>query len=108
MLRRITVMPQKRNIEVVSGENLRQILLREGLAADAPCGGNGSCGKCKVLIDGCEALACRTTVDRDMTVTLPKVENARILTEGVAGTGEVSPQQGCCLAFALARPAPGL
>ena len=40
---------------------------------DAPCGGNGRCGKCKVRLSptGEEVLACRTYVNGDMDVYLP-------------------------------------
>lgn len=79
----ITVMPQQQRIEAAAGENLLQVLRRAGISVQAPCGGNGSCGKCKVLVDGQEALACHTIIDRDMTVTLPPSKTAEILTDGI-------------------------
>ena len=72
MLHRITVLPQKLNIRAEAGRNLLEVLREAGLSLNAPCGGSGTCGKCKVLIDGNAQLACHTTVDRDMTVTLPE------------------------------------
>ena len=36
---------------------------------EAPCNGNGTCGKCLVLIDGEEVLACRTVLTRDTEIT---------------------------------------
>ena len=58
---------------------------------DAPCGGNGTCGKCKVIVDGQEVLACKTAVDRDMTVTLSHQKEMKILLS--AGEGESGPEQ---------------
>lgn len=37
-------------------------------APEAPCGGNGTCKKCLVLVDGQEVLACRTAVTGNCTV----------------------------------------
>ena len=35
------------------GENLLDVARKTNVAIDAPCGGNASCGKCKVkLVDG--------------------------------------------------------
>lgn len=99
MLHRITVLPQKRNIEAAAGENLLQVLRRTGLTVDAPCGGNGSCGKCKVVIDGKEVLACQTRIDRAMTVTLPDAETVNILTGGAMLPAVHSQEEGFLLAF---------
>ena len=99
MLHQITVLPQKQNIEAASGENLLRVLVRAGLAVDAPCGGNRSCGKCKVRIDGEEALACRTEVHRDMTVELPGGAGLRVLTEGIETGLTVTGKDGYGLAF---------
>ncbi len=67
---RVTLLPDNRILQAETGENLRAILARAGLI-DAPCGGQGTCGKCQVTIDGRQVLACRTSVDRDLTLTLP-------------------------------------
>ena len=63
-----------------SGTTLFALLRTHGLAPEAPCGGHGACGKCGVLVDGKKKLACRTMIDRDLTVTLPERFRARILT----------------------------
>ena len=84
MLHRITVLPQKLNIRAEAGRNLLEVLREAGISLNAPCGGSGTCGKCKVLIDGHAQLACHTTVDRDMTVTLPNAGADTILTRGPA------------------------
>lgn len=97
---RITVLPQQRNIDAPAGASLLQILRGAGLAPDAPCGGKGSCGKCKVLLDGQEVLACQTAVNADMVVTLPQSGARQILTAGMAVQTAVQPlREGYFLAF---------
>ena len=56
-----------------------------GLVPDAPCGGQGKCGKCRVKLDGREVLACQAKAEGDCTVeTLVSEEkNAKILNEGL-------------------------
>lgn len=77
----IRILPGDREILARKGDNLMQ-RLRQGQAhLDAPCGGRGSCGKCRVELDGQEVLACQITVDRNMTVKLPREEQAVILTK---------------------------
>ena len=95
----ITVMPKKQNIHAFAGENLLQALRSAGFFVNATCGGNGSCGKCKVLVDGKEVLACQTIVDQDMTVTLPTAKAEHILTEGIGFRSAVSCKNGFSLAF---------
>jgi len=69
---------------VAAGTTLLQVQRDAGLSPDAPCGGKGICGKCRVTADGTEVLACQTIVDRDMTVVLPKNKEKQILTHGVS------------------------
>ena len=69
MTYQVTVLPQNEVLNVQEGTGLLEALRRAGLAPDAPCGGNGTCGKCKVSVDGRQVLSCQTTVDRDMIVT---------------------------------------
>ena len=65
------------------GMNLLEAERKAGLMPDAPCGGQGKCGKCRVKIDGKVVLACKTVVDRDMEVdTLKGDSGYEILTEG--------------------------
>jgi len=80
----IRVLPEDRILNAPHGANLLEILRDAGLHPDAPCGGRGTCGKCRVDVDGVSCLSCRTIVDRDMTVTLPHSGNAVILTSGVS------------------------
>lgn len=40
-------------VQAEQGENLLELAMRCGVAIDAPCAGNGTCGKCRVkLISG--------------------------------------------------------
>ena len=70
-------------LDAKEGEVLLHVLRDHGLGVDAPCGGGGKCGKCKVRVDGEEKLACQTRVDRDMTVELPDSGKAEVLTAGL-------------------------
>ncbi len=81
-----------------SGENLLAVLRREGFVVLSPCGGNGTCGKCKVKARGMLSpltetekrflteetiqsgvrLACQTTIEGDFEIEL---FDAEIMTE---------------------------
>jgi uncharacterized 2Fe-2S/4Fe-4S cluster protein (DUF4445 family) len=78
----ITVLPSGQIIPGSKGEDLLTCLRRAGFAPKAPCGGNGTCGKCKVLIDGTEVLACKTIIETDLIVTLSDCSFHQILVEG--------------------------
>ncbi len=54
------------------GERLSDVLIKNGMSVEHPCGGRGVCGKCTVLVDGREELSCRYEVRSDITVTLPE------------------------------------
>jgi len=60
--------------EGIPGEALLTRIAADGVFVDAPCGGQGKCGKCLVRLgrqDGEEVLACRTYIDGDLDVYLP-------------------------------------
>lgn len=80
---KIRIAGQKVEIQADPGTVLLHALREAGLAQDAPCGGRGTCGKCKVYADGREVLACQTEVDRDMEVALPPKEQLNILQAGI-------------------------
>lgn len=73
------------SVFVEEGTTLLQAEIAAGLVPDAPCGGQGKCGKCRVLLDGKEVLACQTKVEKDCTVSpLPgEKKKAQILNEGL-------------------------
>ena len=81
----VTFLPAGITVPVEPGTTLLQAERLAGLSPNAPCGGKGTCGKCKVTTRaGAIVLACQTIVDRDMTVTLPECSAAQILTGGIA------------------------
>ena len=81
-------------VECNKGDNLLEIARRANVAIDAPCGGNGSCGKCRVqLVEGeLESmqsrhisgeeyaagwrLSCCSKVVGDATVMVPDIASA--------------------------------
>ena len=55
------------SIEVPVGISVLEAEIRAGLAPDAPCGGQGTCGKCLVKVDGKPVLACQTKVEKGLS-----------------------------------------
>lgn len=55
-----------------NGEKLSDILIKNNLRQEHPCGGRGTCGKCTVLIDGQKELSCQYRVTKDINVILPQ------------------------------------
>ena len=51
------------------GELLSDILIRNGKSVPHPCGGKGTCRKCKILVDGREELSCQYRVSGDVSVS---------------------------------------
>lgn len=79
----VTILPSGVSCTVVEGTTLLQALIKAGLHPDAPCGGKGTCGKCRVMLHGKEVLACQNIVSEDLTVTYDSPSKGnRILTQG--------------------------
>jgi uncharacterized 2Fe-2S/4Fe-4S cluster protein (DUF4445 family) len=76
-----------REIETELGEVLLNALRNNGFDIYAPCGGNGTCGKCKVLIKG-EGIvtSCIFTVYDSLELVLPDKREANVLVEQHAHT----------------------
>ncbi len=88
----VTVLPGGRILQAAPGQDLLSLLRREGLVSSAPCGGHGSCGKCRVRIQDREVLSCQTKVTGPVTVTLPQPGNSdRVVTWGVSAFAPVDP-----------------
>ena len=86
---KVTFLPDHIVREVEAGTTIMQAAISAGLKIDAPCGGNGKCGKCKVKVTtsaGTEVmLACTTEVTEDISVELSaKTEGHRILMGGIS------------------------
>lgn len=91
---------KNRKITVPTGTILLDALKQSGIYPDAPCGGNGKCGKCKVIVDGVEVLACKTVVRWDMQVALPLAAELRVLQESFITDQTIVPlQEGYLIAF---------
>ena len=79
----ITVLPANKILTASDGENLLQLLRQNNCAPDAPCGGNGTCGKCLVYINSQKYLACQTVIHNDMTVRIPDSSAIQIMDHGL-------------------------
>ena len=79
----ITILPAGAVILADENTMLLDALRKGGFQPDAPCGGKGTCGKCRVDADGQTVLACQTPITRDMTVRLPEKQKSNILTNGI-------------------------
>lgn len=87
----------ERAVLCAPGENLLALAERGGISIDAPCSGNGGCGKCRVrLVEGELAsspsrhisaedwaqgwrLACESRVTRDCAVFVPDTKGLQVL-----------------------------
>ena len=70
----------QRFIHAETGENLLDVLTRNGIEIYAPCGGNGTCGKCRIWTGELGTVfACQTTVTNDDEILLPSALEASIL-----------------------------
>ncbi len=85
----VRFLPHEKVISVPKGENLIRAAMEAGVHVNASCGGEGVCGKCRVIIEkglvegglGAQLsrediekgyrLACRATVAGDITVRVP-------------------------------------
>lgn len=87
MNHKIVLQKPERTIEALDGQTLLEALRAAGCAPEAPCGGKGMCGKCRVSVNGEDRLACQTVVNGSLTVCLPeRAQQERILTGGCERT----------------------
>ena len=112
---RVMFEPTGRRVFVLGGTKLLEAAGRAGMTLDTPCGGSGTCGKCRVqvtrgacdpdeaeqaifsaaeLADGWR-LACRTSVGQEMIVHVPATSRLagghRIITAAEGAEAEVRP-----------------
>jgi uncharacterized 2Fe-2S/4Fe-4S cluster protein (DUF4445 family) len=70
----------RQTIDSITGPSLLDILRKNGSPIYAPCGGKGTCGKCRVNVKGPgEVISCRYYPENDIDVILPGIEEANIL-----------------------------
>ncbi len=86
---KVTFLPHKKDIQVAKGDILIRAAMEAGVHVNASCGGEGVCGKCRVIIEKVRStaalseklsqqdidngyrLACRSTVTEDIVVRIP-------------------------------------
>jgi uncharacterized 2Fe-2S/4Fe-4S cluster protein (DUF4445 family) len=91
-LHRIQFRPDGKSIDVPDGTLLSDAIIGAGVGLNLPCGGQGRCGRCKVIIEEGQAkrprtsrlspteleqgytLACQTQVEDDLKVFVPPQE----------------------------------
>lgn len=97
-MRQVTVYPGGMIVHVEEGTPLRDLLIREGLLVDFPCGGRGLCNQCKVTIDPPTGsgtagrkplsdeeiekgvrLACQTVVEEDCSIFIPEEKEVEVV-----------------------------
>ena len=103
-------------IECNAGDNLLELARRANVAIDAPCSGNGSCGKCRVQLlegqveslpsrhisqeeyDAGWRLSCNCKVITDCTVLVPDIASAyqsRMKTADLSSPKEIAIFESC-------------
>ncbi|MHB8066799.1 MAG: ASKHA domain-containing protein [Desulfobaccales bacterium] len=107
MAKKITFNPYGLTIEVEEGENLLRAALQAGVHINASCGGEGVCGKCRIILESGELdcsrsgllsdedwdlgyrQACQCRVTTDVVVRIPpeSLLDRRTLTRRRAGVG---------------------
>ncbi|MHB1001267.1 MAG: ASKHA domain-containing protein [Armatimonadota bacterium] len=108
----ITFRPSGQSVQVERGTPLSHVIGSSHVDMRMPCGGKGSCGKCKVVFQaGIPAatsteedrlsetelaqgyrLACQTSIDEDAVIYIPNgAQSAKILTVGTARKVKSSP-----------------
>jgi uncharacterized 2Fe-2S/4Fe-4S cluster protein (DUF4445 family) len=88
-MHKVTFLPHEQSIEVADGESLIRAAMEAGVHINASCGGEGVCGKCRVLVESGEVdgglserlsaadqekgyrLACRALVKSELTIRVP-------------------------------------
>jgi len=109
---RVVFEPGGTEVFVPAGTLLSKAAAAAGMAIETPCGGMGTCGKCRVIVEGTTnapdsselsrlsdseiaagmRLACRTKITDEITVTIPDESRSRvqkILSHGVMRDCEV-------------------
>jgi len=92
---RVVFMPLERSVSVEAGTTLLEAATKANIAIDSVCGGDGICGRCKMVVRsgrvGGQAtalltheetrqgvvLACQSTVESDLVVEIPEQTRAK-------------------------------
>jgi uncharacterized 2Fe-2S/4Fe-4S cluster protein (DUF4445 family) len=84
----VTFLPDHKTVRIHAGATLFEAAGQADIVLVSPCGGRGTCKKCRVKIEpaGREVLACQCRVAQDLTVSIPVASRFfrhQILQEGV-------------------------
>ena len=105
----VTLLPEGQSVEAPVGTTLREALAGAGVTVTAPCGGDGTCGKCRVEVSGEQdgvtpvtvserafltseqlasgvRLSCEARVHGDVQVTVPAASRASEMRVLLGGT----------------------
>ncbi len=104
----ITFLPEGKGIAIHQGASLLEAAGQVGIILNSPCGGQGICRKCRVLIGTAKepALACQTKVFEDLEVWIPpesRFIRQQILEHGIRREMTVSAR--ICKKFLPSPPA---
>ncbi len=104
---KVTFQPSGRAVQVAAGSSLLEAAWAAGVAVEAPCGGHGTCGKCRVRVvrgevaplqgegDAVEpdgwCKACRVAVCTDVVVDVPPASGASGKPPRLTGTDGAEP-----------------
>jgi uncharacterized 2Fe-2S/4Fe-4S cluster protein (DUF4445 family) len=106
---KVKLFPAEKEVEVATGTLISEAIQNAGLEFTQPCGGQGRCGRCAVILDGAGArrrstirlsaddieagyaLACQTVIEGDVQVTIPEQEQVvrRLVTDKSAKKVEI-------------------
>lgn len=110
---KVIIEPDGIEAHVPAGTLFSKVAAASGIPIESPCGGMGTCGKCKVTVSGNVSepdaaevrslsdteiadgvrLACRTHIDGDATVTVPEASRSlvqKILSHGMMRNCEIA------------------
>lgn len=95
---------EQKEVEIHDGITILKAIEKAGISIQAPCGGNGICGKCQVRLIPGETdlsevqdnfvLACQTKITRDLIIELPEKnvqKKLRILERGIQRPIKLNP-----------------
>ena len=95
-MHKISVKNDNRILYAEDGELLGEVLIKNNLKLDHPCGGRGTCGKCTLKVNGKEELSCQYVVKSDIEIKLPDSFDIQTAFAGEEG-GRVT--ENMCLLF---------
>ncbi|MBN2090671.1 DUF4445 domain-containing protein [candidate division KSB1 bacterium] len=94
----------QQEVEILDGTTILKAIEKAGISIQAPCGGNGICGKCQVrlisgTVDPAEVqddfvLACQTKINGDLIIEIPEKNiqhKLKILERGIQRAIELRP-----------------